>query len=85
MTNKEKREDPFTYEANAIVEGPESGESHFVHNRSETPEGAKSGLRSTARLQHPYGYKENEDLSLENVQVNKLDPENGYKHVERVE
>lgn len=83
MTDNEK--DRFTYEANAIAVGPESGESHFVHNRSETPEGAKEGLRSTARLQHPYAYNESEDLSLENVQVNKLDPDSGYKHVERVE
>jgi len=82
MIGNEKRDNRFIYEANAIVEGTQSGETNFVQNRSETPEKAKRGLRSTARVQHPYGYSENEDLNLESVEIHKLDPENDYKPVE---
>jgi len=85
IIGNEKRDNRFTYEANAIVEGTQSEETNFVHNRSETPEGAKRGLRSTARVQHPYGYDENEELNLENLEIWKLDPDNDFKPVEQVE
>jgi hypothetical protein len=85
MIVNEKREDPFTYEANAIAEGTRSGNHNFVQNRSETPESAKSGLRSTARVQHPSDYRKNEELELQNVEIYKLDPEDDYRSVEQVE
>lgn len=83
MIGNEKREDPFTYEANAIAEGTKSNASHFVHHRSETPEGAKRRLRSTARAQHPSDYLKDEELELQNVEINKIDPESG-KFIEEV-
>jgi len=78
-------ENRFIYEANAIVEGRQSDETNFVQNRSETPEKAKRGLRSTARVQYPFGYKENEELNLENVEIWKLDPDDDFKPVEQIE
>ncbi len=83
MIGNEKREDSFTYEANAIVEGTLSGSHNFVQNRSETPERAKRGLRSTARVQHPSDYRKDEELELQNVEINKIDPESG-KFIEEV-
>lgn len=72
-----------TYEANAIAEGKQSGFSVFVQNRSETVEGAKNGLRSTARIRHVTEYKKGEELELQNVEVYKLDSNN--KPIEQVE
>lgn len=84
-TSMSDNENRFTYEANAIVEGSRSGEINFVQNRSDTVERAKRGLRSTARVQHPYDYKENEELQLENLEIYKLDPDDGFKPVEQVQ
>jgi hypothetical protein len=83
MIGNEKREDPFTYEANAIAEGKQSGFHVFVQNRSETPEGAKNGLRSTARIRHVTEYKKGEEIELQNVEVYKLDSNN--KPIEQVQ
>jgi hypothetical protein len=81
MSDNEKN--PFTYEANAIAEGKQSGFHVFVQNRSETPEGAKSGLRSTARIRHVTEYKKGEEIELQNVEIYKLDSNN--KPIEQVE
>lgn len=85
MIGNEKRGNRFTYEANAIVTGESSGNHNFVHNRSETPEDAKSGLRSTARVQFPSDYEKNEHLTLDNLEIWKLDPEDDYRPVEQIQ
>ena len=79
------------YEASAVAVGEESGSINFVSNRSDTPEGAKRGLRSRAIIENTdaaaYGggdYYEWEDIELETVEVVARDPDSG-KIVKRIE
>lgn len=65
------------YEASAIVTGEQSGSFNFVSNRSSTAEGAKSGLRSNARVRFVDDYRPNEELVLDELEVYRLNPETG--------